>query len=183
MSNWHVLSFWHWLVQRHSPGFYRWYTAGISTLRPVYEAFLWFWGLAYATMFPSLPFLSHCPLPYSVAPVKEQEMKPCILLVRVWWSLVWRHAWYRAVSSQEREKVSWLQARVWQIARDWEMSLDSHYSVLLSCWSWSSLLCRARAIVFSQCVPAFAFSRPLSLGHSHVVAKGPEIPTFSGVLV
>lgn len=182
MSDWHVLSFWHWLVQRHSPGFYRWYTAGIST-----ETCMWrssvilSAGLCHHVS--SLPFLSHCPLPYSVAPVKEQEMKPCILLVRVWWSLVWRHAWYRAVSSQERGKVSWLQARVWQIVRDWEMSLDSHYSVLLSCWSWRSLLCRARAIVFSQCVPAFAFSLPLSLGHSHVVAKGPEIPPFSDMLV
>lgn len=36
------------------------------------------------TIFPSLPFLSDCPLPYSVAPIKEQEMKPYILLSKGW---------------------------------------------------------------------------------------------------
>lgn len=66
-------------------------------------------------LLPSLPFLSHYPLVYSVAAVNEQEMKPGILILKVWWPLVWTYTWDRAGSSLERGKSSWQQSRVWQV--------------------------------------------------------------------
>lgn len=56
-------------------------------------------------------------------------MKPHILFLKGWWPLVWRHAWDSPVSSKERGKVLWNQARAdWR----WGVCLDVRYSFFCS---------------------------------------------------